>query len=109
MKYLASALSALTTVLVLMMIILYLPYLLSAALIFVAVMVVVGLVAWLWIRYKLRHLIKQAEEQMQQMQHPTDFEGLNSGAPERPFGQTGPMRYRPDEEGPVIHIKPEEL
>lgn len=114
------------------MVILYLPYLLAGALVAVAVLLLLGLIAWFWFRHKIKNLSRQFEEQLKHdLGGMTDMggmggfqraRGLDGSAPfDQPF-QSNNQAHWPGEEpfreprsgknagtGPIIHIKPEEI
>lgn len=112
------------------MVILYLPYLLAGALVAVAVLLLLGLIAWFWFRHKIKNLSRQFEEQlkhdlggMADMGGMGGFQrakGLDGSAPfdQNNWGQNNWPGEEPVREprsgknagtGPIIHIKPEEI
>ena len=131
MKQLHMILSAISFGLIAAMIILYLPYLLAGALVAIAVLMLLGLIGWFWLRHKVKGLSRQFEEQFQRdlgnmgnMSNTGGFQrakGLDGTSPyDSPFGQSqNDASHWPGEEiprrepragtGPIIHIKPEEI
>lgn len=125
MKQLHMILSAISFGLIAAMIILYLPYLLAGALVAIAVLMLLGLIGWFWLRHKVKGLSRQFEEQLQRdMGNMGGFQrakGLDGSSPfDSPFGQSQndasnwpgeeiPRREPRAGTGPVIHIKPEEI
>ncbi len=111
-------------------VILYLPYLLAGALVAVAVLLLLGLIAWFWFRHKIKNLSRQFEEQlrndlggMADMSGMGGFQrakGLDGSSPfeQGKWGQSNWPGEDPVKEtrsgknagtGPIIHIKPEEI
>lgn len=112
MRTLNYILSALTTGLIVMMIILWMPWLVAGALGLMALVVLAALVAWFWFGRRLRKMVKEVEKEMQsQMQNSAAAGNSQRLSSEPDFGNSAPYRQDPfqREQGPVIHIQPEEV
>ena len=110
--------SALMMGLIMMMIILWMPWLVAAAAVLMGVLVLAGLIGWFWFGRKLRKMVKDVENEMQnQMRQQEQAQGAwrisdDNGAPRMdPFDNptyTRESGYKRDQ-GPIIHIQPEEV
>lgn len=94
-----------------MLVILWMPWLIAAALVGLAVMAVLGLVAWFWFGRKVSKIMREVEKEMvnqrQEAERTQDAWRISSNNTQDPgFGQQSTYQAG---QGPVIHIQPEEV
>ncbi|PKL79607.1 MAG: hypothetical protein CVV27_01615 [Candidatus Melainabacteria bacterium HGW-Melainabacteria-1] len=102
-------LSALIMGLILVLVIKYLPYLLAGAFVTMSLLMLSGLIIWFWFRHRVRGLSDLLEQQLKQsasFRSGGHSEHIDQGQA-APFGDVPPRRTQ--QQGPVIHIRPQEV